>query len=386
MKNNSSQKEKLIQENVTFDTDILTKEVNNLLIENSIQCLSESSKVDLTEILNPPPVAMNIISNGKMIPLFTKGNFSIIAGPPKSRKTGLISMLMANSVNGGFQDYLLCPNNGLNILFDTEQAKYKTQQIGRKICYLTNKKLPDNLIIYSLREHDPDTRLAIIENVLESNENINFVAIDGIIDLAIDPILQAEQAQKIIQKLMVWTEKFNTHITCVLHYNKTASTLLGHLGSFGIRKADAVIEVTKDKENEDISIVTAIACREREFEPFAFTVDEFNNPQILVDYEVKKSKKVTIEKPIKKPVFSVHNIDEINLKTIVESIFKVQKEQSYSECWKNIKLTYCELIEPIGDNHCKDILTYLIHKEIITKSNSGNKAIYMKSGQRIIQV
>ena len=56
-------------------------------------------------------------------------------------------------------------------------------------------------------------------------------------------------------KLMQWTEIYNIHITCVLHYNKTVSTLLGHLGSFSHRKADAIIEVSKSKEDENIYIV-----------------------------------------------------------------------------------------------------------------------------------
>lgn len=373
-----------MEEKINFNLELLAKEVNSVIDESPIKKIAESCRIDLAEELAPPPLAMEIKSFNKMIPLFTKGNFSIIAGPPKARKTGFVSMLMATSVNGKYQDYLSCPTSGLNIIFDTEQSKYKAQQIGKKICYLIGQKAPDNLLIYTLREHDPDRRLEIIESVIESNENINFVAIDGIIDLAIDPILQAEQAQKIIQKLMVWTEKYNIHITCVLHYNKTSSTLLGHLGSFGIRKADAVIEISKLKENDEVSIVTAIACREREFEPFAFTVDEFNNPYILEDFEIQKSKGK--DKPIKKEPFSIHNIEETIVDKIIKNVFKIQKEQSYSECWRSIKISIGEMIEDIGDNKAKDVLNHFISKEKIIKSGVGKKTVYTKAGQRTIAV
>ncbi len=374
-----------MENELKFDIDILTKEINNLIVENPLQKIAESCKIDLSEELKPPPVAMKVKSFDKMIPLFTKGNFSIIAGPPKSRKTGFISMMMATAITGEFQNFFNCPNKGLNLLFDTEQSKFKAQQIGKRICYLSNIKMPDNLLIYSLREHDPDRRLEIIESVIESHDNINFVAIDGIIDLAIDPILQAEQAQKIIQKLMIWTEKYNIHITCVLHYNKNSSTLLGHLGSFGQRKADAVIEITKSKDNDEVSIVTAIACREREFETFAFTVDEFNNPYILEDFEIKKNREVR-DKPIKKVPFSILNIDENIQNKIINHVFKIQKEQSYTECWRNIKTSIAEIISFIGDNIAKDVVTTWIQNGKIIKSGKGKKTIYTKSGQRTIEV
>jgi len=122
--------------------------------------------------------------------------------------------------------------------------------------------------------------MELIDDVLATTPNLNFVAIDGIIDLDIDPILEAKQAQNIVLKLMQWTEIYNIHITCVLHYNKTVATLLGHLGSFSHRKADAIIEVSKNKEDESISLVKALDCREKEFLPFAFSINEMEADHI----------------------------------------------------------------------------------------------------------
>ena len=50
----------------------------------------QSCKIDLKEVLAPPPVAMRIASLGDPMTLFTKGNFSIVTGAAKSRKSFLI--------------------------------------------------------------------------------------------------------------------------------------------------------------------------------------------------------------------------------------------------------------------------------------------------------
>ncbi|HZW64218.1 MAG TPA: AAA family ATPase, partial [Hanamia sp.] len=214
----------------------LQKQQEEQAKKEEIKKLAAACLINLSDRLDPPPVAMKIVSEGKPITLFTKGNFSIITGAAKSRKSFLISLLIAASIAGKLQDLLFCESHGMNIIFDTEQAKYKVQQIGKRICDLSETVNPSNLLVYSLRTLEPAQRIEVIESVLTTTPNINFVAIDGIIDLEIDPILQADQAQKIVMKLMQWSEIYNMHITCVLHYNKTVQTLLGHLGSFSHRK------------------------------------------------------------------------------------------------------------------------------------------------------
>ncbi len=258
-------------------------------------------KIDLDEELSAPPVAMAIKqTNGGTVTLFTKGNFSIITGAAKSRKSFFLSMLMAEAVSQR-SEYFQCPSTGINILFDTEQAKYKVQQIGKRVSQLAGSN--DNLDVYTLRTLDPAERIALIEKVLKDTANINFVAIDGIIDLDNDPILQAEQAQKIIQNLMKWSEDYGIHICCVLHYNKTITTLLGHLGSFAHRKADAIISVTKDKNNENISIVEAVDTREKPFESFAFSVDENGLPFIMRERIIEEATGKKSLQPIDIPPF-----------------------------------------------------------------------------------
>ncbi len=354
--------------------------------EQAIKSLVDKCCINLSEKMEPPPVALQIVQDEISKTLFTKGNFSIITGAAKSRKSFLVSMFIAASLKGNFQDLFICNGKGTSIIFDTEQARYKVQQIAKRICNLSENINPSNLLVYSLRTLEPSQRIDIIDHVLSTTKNINFVAIDGIIDLEIDPILQAEQAQRIVMKLMQWTEIYNIHITCVLHYNKTVSTLLGHLGSFSHRKADAIIEVSKSKEDENISIVRPVDCREKEFLPFAFSVDPSGMPYILHDYVIEKKTKTDKETKEKKPHFSFSQLEDSMHIEIIKSVFKIDKEQGYNECWRNIKNAIENIAsKSIGDNKAKDFLTSYVSTEKIIKIEQVNKKpVYVLPGQKNI--
>jgi len=353
--------------------------INQHVTETDIKKLAKDCKVDLSRSLPPPPVAMFIGQLDNQVTLFTKGNFSIVTGKAKSRKSFLISMLMATAVKGSFQNKFFCKSKGMNILFDTEQAEHKVLQVSKRVCELAGVCEPDNFNSYHLRTTDPTKRMEIIDHVLETTPNLNFVAIDGIIDLAIDPILQAEQASEIITKLMKWTDVYNIHIVCVLHYNKTVSTLLGHLGSFSHRKADCVIEVAKDSYNANVSFVKAIDCREQEFESFAFSINEFGMPNIEQNF--KPTKSITSSKPPKQKAINPNNIDSEIHDKILKASFRVFKEQSYADLWQTLKKevsVICgdEVVDSIGDNKAKAFITYYLQNELIIKIQVESKVIY----------
>lgn len=381
--------------NINWDSEDLSPVTTELIIShleeltkepvNEIEELVQSCLVDLSKPIAKPPIAMEINNGDRNITLFTKGNFSIVAGKQKSKKSFLTSTFMATAIKGSFQNHLFCPTNGMNILFDTEQSEYKTQQIGRRILKLAGKEKADNFLLYTLRTQDPEKRLEIIENVLEKTPNLNYVVIDGIVDLAIDPILQVEQAQNIISKLMKWTEVYQIHITCVLHYNKTVSTLLGHLGSFAQRKADCVIEVAKDSENENTSFVSPLDCREMEFKPFAISVDEYGLVNIKTDIAERKSKAIKSEKQVRIK-FTANSVNEEMHELILSNLFKKIKEYSYNELWRSLKQSI-EFVcaESIGDNKAKEFITYYLAKEKIAKIEVKKKVLYTLLGQTQIE-
>lgn len=370
-----------------LESNLLKNEVYQKKQELVNKCL-----INLSEKMEPPPVAMQIVSEGQPITLFTKGNFSIITGAAKSRKSFLISLLIAATIKGKVQELFICNGSGISIIFDTEQARYKVQQIARRICSLSETCNPSNLQVYSLRTLEPSQRLEFIDYVLATTPNINFVAIDGIIDLEIDPILQADQAQRIIMKLMQWSEMYNIHITCVLHYNKTVSTLLGHLGSFSHRKADAVIEVSKDKEDVNISIVRAIDCREKEFAPFAFSVDPHGMPYVLKDYTIeKKGKEKKVITPKVKAI-TANDLEDSIHEEILKKVFKVKKEHGYRSLWETIQNAFEAAMKnnfdlgdfkPLSDDRAKKFIPYYIQTEKIIHVE-GKKPVYVLAGQKQI--
>lgn len=332
---------------------------------NDIQRAYLAYKIDLDEELAPPPVAMYIKDeDGKPITLFSKGNFSIGTGAAKAKKTFLGSMLMAAAVDGSY-DVFQCPNKGMNVWFCTEQARYKVQQIGKRIATLAGTK--DNLQIYSLRTLDPLERRQIIKEVLQDTPNLNFVVIDGIIDLDIDPIMQADQAQGIIQDLMFWSEIYNIHIFCVIHFNKTVDTLLGHLGSFAHRKADAIISVTKDKNNSNISIVQAVDTREKPFSPFSFTVDEHGLPQILGNVEAKQSES--------KRALLAKDVPEQTHRLYLGEIYSVKPDGfTYAELIDKIKLKYQEYGIEFGLSKAREFLSHCENLGVIKHNEKKGRA------------
>lgn len=354
--------------------------------------LIQNCMVDISRELSPPPIAMLVKGIDKPITLFTKGNFSIVTGKAKSRKSFLISMLMASAIKGNFENHFFCPTDGMNILFDTEQSEYKVTQVAKRICKLAEIENPKNFTSFHLRTLEPHERLKIIEKVLNDTPNLNFVAIDGIIDLDIDPILQAEQAQNIISKLMKWTDTYKIHIVCVLHYNKTISTLLGHLGSFAHRKADSVIEVVKDSDNKDLSFVNAVDCREIEFESFAFSIDSSGIPSIATDYAFSKPTKAIKSEKSKIQISLQPNDLDISIHNeILEEVFKTSKEQSYNDLWHLIQqevniLCKDKLKKSLGDNKAKQFVTYYLKNEFIVKFDIKNKSLYTIKEQKEIEL
>lgn len=380
MENNNlpSNNSLLIDENkdTNFFTGNIEINTKSKVEENIINC-----RIDIHEKLQPPPVSMYIKNDNEEIAMLTKGNFSIVTGPPKARKTFLLSMLMATSIKGQFSIFRTA-TKGVNILFDTEQSKYKTQQITKRICNLSESFNTDNFQVYSLRTLNPLERLELIEKVLSETENINFVAIDGIIDLDSDLILNVEQAQNIVFKLMQWTEKHNIHISCVLHFNKTSNTLTGHLGTFSQRKADAIIQVTKSKDNENITIVEATDTREKSFKPFAFSVDEKGLPYILEDFVIEKSAKAIKEKVEKKQKPTPVKVEENIHFAIIEDLFRHKTDYSYTDLYKLIKIKVEEKIAFIGDNIAKEYVSFYVMKGFILKVEaSKGKFIYTNNIQ-----
>ena len=258
---------------------MLTLENNLTLKKQPLNYLE--SKVVLNGGYSMPEYNLYIDEVG----MWTKGNFSVITGKAKSRKSTLLSLIMSSflTTNTIFNKFR-ADFDGRVILIDTEQSKFHIHRLVYYSCLLSGQKdHPQGFEVYALRPYTPFERVEIIEDILSQNNNINLVVIDGIRDLVRD-INSADEATEISTKLMKWTADYNCHISTVLHQNKGDSSARGHLGTELVNKAETVISVEKD---ENTSLVQCTQTRGLEFNPFIFGFSETNS--LFVDYHKPKS-------------------------------------------------------------------------------------------------
>ena len=89
---------------------------------------------------------------------------------------------------------------------------------------------------------------------------------------------------------MQWTDDKQIHIHTVLHQNKNDEHARGHIGTELNNKAETILQVEVDKEDKAISVVEAVHIRDRDFEPFAFRINEDVLPELVEPYLSKEKK------------------------------------------------------------------------------------------------
>lgn len=344
-----------------------------LFSKTELEVLLEESLIDSSLSINEPEICLQIEANDQISTIGTFGNFSLIKGKAKSRKTYLISILLSAAIKKGFiLDQIKCSlkNNKNTILyFDTEQSKYHVQRTLRNICCLSGNKYPKKLKVFSLRKYSPKERLEIIEYAIYKYQNIGLIAIDGIRDL-ITSINDEEQSTIISSKLLKWTEELNTHIVVVLHENKGDSNARGHIGTELVNKTETVMTVTKFNKPKSYSLVNFDYCRDIEPQPFAFEIDENGVPKLFKDWQSSSTTKNKKQ--------DINSIDNSKLYNITLEIFKHKKEVSYSELALLIKNEFLNSFnQDIGINKAKDILKLIKNSPnwIIQKNQKGKYSL-----------
>lgn len=249
--------------------------------------LLRQAKIDPKKPLSLPPVCLSLLgSDGKEGIIGSMGDFSLVIGKAKSKKTFCISMFLASMAKNGLtQERIkgdLHPDKNRVIFFDTEQSEYYVQKVFHRVCEILGST-PDNFDAYCLRKFTPGERLQLIDTAIQSIPDLGFVAIDGIRDL-VTSINDEEEATKIASYILKWTQEKQIHIIAALHQNKGDLNARGHLGTELVNKAQTVLSVSRDPNNKNISIVEAEYCRDSEPETFAFYVDEEGLPQLMTDF------------------------------------------------------------------------------------------------------
>ncbi len=230
----------------------------------------------------------------------TLGNFSVSTGKAKSRKTFNVSAIVAAALcNGTVLRYKAqLPENKRRILYiDTEQSQFHCQRIHKRILALSgNQDHHDNvnLFFYGLRNADgePKDRLILTEHAIAKyQDNLGLVIIDGIRDMMYD-INDSTESVKVVNTLMHLSAKYNIHIHVVLHLNKSDDHVRGHIGTELNNKAESVIVVSKSHHDAEVSEVSPLFLRDKDFKTFSFKVDDDGLPTDAYDYHGSAENKV----------------------------------------------------------------------------------------------
>lgn len=357
--NNNNKDTKDLSDSQTFidDFEQNLKEVNEPE-QNELQKILNECYINPLEKIDKPPVCLEIVQNNESFLIGTLGDFSLIIGKAKSRKTFFITIAIAAAINTTepvlklFKGTL--PDNKKTVLFfDTEQSKYHVYKAVQRICKLSGIQSPKNFKAYGLRSLTPKERFEVIEYAIRTTANLGLIVIDGIRDLVTD-INSPEQATTTATALLNWSQTQNIHIVTVLHQNKGDANARGHLGTELTNKAQTTISITKDTANKEISIVAPEYCRDKDFNEFAFQIDENGLPCLSENWQLNSEKT--------KKSFSPVDIDAATHRNILREIFKKVDKPTYTKLQTQLKLELARFKKTIGDNKCREFIEYYLNE------------------------
>ena len=303
----------------------------------------------------------------------TLGNFSASIGKAKSKKTFNVSAIVASALSGSSVLHYRStfPENKRKILYiDTEQGRYHCQLVLKRILRLADLpeyKNPDNLIMLALRKFSPKLRLAIVEQAIGTIPDLGLVIIDGIRDFLYD-INSSSESTDIISKFMQWTDDRQIHIHTVLHQNKNDEHARGHIGTELNNKAETIMQVEVDKEDKTVSVVEAVHIRDREFEPFAFRINEDVLPELVEPYLSKEKKS---GRPTKEPFDPEREIPEDVHRAAVDAAFANGNIGSYDDYLERLKEAYGLHNVKLGYNKAVKVATFLGNKQMVIKEGKN---------------
>ena len=339
--------------------------------------MQRQALVSQTEIVSKPEIAISIIQKGKEFTLGTLGNFIVVTGKAKSRKSFFAQLLLGVTLlidKAESEMYLLSrlPSNKLlSIVFDTEMGRYHVSKAQQRILSMAGLETSESLVVYRLRKYNAAERLEFIEYTIYNTPNIGIVLIDGLRDL-ITSINDEEQASMVTSKLMKWSEELNVCIICVLHQNKSDLAVRGTVGTEAQNKAEAVFSVTKSTENKDVSIVRPEFVREIEPEQFAFSIDENGLPYLIQDWLPGKEDVATKKKALLP--------SEIAMEThigILEKVLKINKAPKYGELLFSLKNEVESWYGyPIGEAKIKSYISYYVDNQLLFKTGNPPRTLY----------
>jgi len=338
----------------------------------NISELFEKSKLFAYTEISEPPICLTIQNTEHNSIFGTLGNFSVITGRAKSRKTFFVSAIVGATLLN--KEYLRIkptfPENKKRVLYiDTEQSYFHAKKVLSrisKICNLNENEHHENLIFCCLRGNNGAKMTEIIEFALKQYTDIGLLIIDGVKDL-VTSINDEREATATTTNLMKWSANYNVHIITVLHKNKNDENLRGHLGSEMINKAESVLAITK---SQDISTIESVIMRDLDIEKYNFGISENNIPyetEILI--KENSTKKKLEPKQINK---------EIHQEVLIK-VFEKKKIFSYGELVEEIQTALKTFGYEYGNTKCKDFLTFYKENKYISELDTKKDEKYYLS-------
>ena len=246
--------------------------------------LLQQAEIDLSaEIPSPPPV---LFQGDKT--MISKGDFSVVVGAAKSRKTFCVSAMVGAYLCADEYMNMSSPNDAGSVLWiDTEQSIYHAARVARRVCRIaglpTNQKT-ERFRMLCFREYTPDKRRELTDKAIRLYRPA-LVVVDGAADLILD-VNDSSESAKLATMFMDITKELDNHIITVLHTNPGGDKPRGHLGTNFLNKAQALFIVRADG---DISTVSVERCRDIAVDDFAFAVNQEGLP-VLTSIPEKSDK------------------------------------------------------------------------------------------------
>lgn len=272
------QQQPAIPDDALFDYETASEEE-----VDEMAALLASLETDSTQEIEEPEKAITLRFGMDSFIYGTMGNFSLIQGKAKSRKSFFLSALMAGAISahdvcGHIRGHL---SDKVNIYIDTEQGQWHSAIAKKRIqsmATLDPRINHPNFKHYQFRGLLTNKeRLKMTDYIMQTNDNIGLVVIDGIVDLASKGVNDEEEATAIASKLLQWTSDKNCHIACVLHENKNDRNAKGHLGSYLVQKAETTISLAKSETRPGASDIVPEYTRNKEFPPMIMTIEGYDS-------------------------------------------------------------------------------------------------------------
>lgn len=323
--------------------------------------LSEAIFLD-EELDQPPPV---ITIQNKTI--LTSGNFAVLCGLPKSRKTTFAFFMLASALTGKtfFDISVNLQPDDKCLLIDTEQSVFDFSKQVKTLKYLIKqKKLPENFSAYLFRKYEPDVILNSVY-LLIKEQRPKLIILDNLTELVINPNDMLE-SKTVIQFLKRITAEFNCSVICLLHLAKSNLMSLGNLGSYADRGAQSVLRVTLDKETQTSTLEASLMRSDLFFNPIAVSFDSEQKCFVQTEAvsEKPKSKKLVLA-----DLTAGDHWNRIGV------IFNSEPELTYSELIEELKKLY-----GVGTNISKQqVLPYLLGNNFLQRENGIYKPNYSKT-------